>query len=68
MRLSLVGPLFALVLAATAAPIETNAERLARGLPPLPPANVARAVDIRGDRDPTHTTKKAPGPSPSAHH
>ncbi|KAI6113049.1 hypothetical protein EDD17DRAFT_1561467 [Pisolithus thermaeus] len=55
MRLSLLGSLSALVVVATAASIETNAERLARGLPPLPPANVARVVDIRGDRDHTHS-------------
>ncbi|KIK23895.1 hypothetical protein PISMIDRAFT_678912 [Pisolithus microcarpus 441] len=60
MRLSLLGTL-TLVVAATAASIETNAERLARGLPPLPPANVARGVDTR--TNPSPPVKRAPAPS-----
>ncbi|KAI6149490.1 hypothetical protein BKA82DRAFT_21004 [Pisolithus tinctorius] len=67
MRLSLLGSLALVVVAATAAPIQTNAERLARGLPPLPPANVARGVDIRGK--PSPVAKRGPHPSsPPAFH
>ncbi|KAI5995523.1 hypothetical protein EDD15DRAFT_603193 [Pisolithus albus] len=59
MRLSLLGTL-TLVVAATAASIETNAERLARGLPPLPPANVARAVDTRTNPSPQMVNPRVP--------
>jgi len=48
MRLALLGSLALFVAAAAALPVvETNAQRLARGLPPLPP--VARALEERKD-------------------
>lgn len=57
MRLALLGSLALFVAAAAALPVvETNAQRLARGLPPLPP--VARALEERKD----HPSKRAPAP------
>ncbi|KAL4065847.1 hypothetical protein V8B97DRAFT_2002870 [Scleroderma yunnanense] len=63
MRLTLLGSLVLFVVAAAAAPIpETNAQRLARGLPPMPPANAARAFNEEKRHYPS---KRAPAPEPA---
>ena len=48
MKFTFVIAILAALLVVEAAPFETNAQRMARGLPPLYPANLKRGTPVDG--------------------
>jgi hypothetical protein len=50
MKFAVVLAIFAAFVAVGAAPVETNAQRMARGLPPLYPPSMKRASPVEGTR------------------
>jgi hypothetical protein len=48
MKFTFVIAIFAAIVAVGAIPVETNAERMARGLPPLSPVNLKRGTPVEG--------------------
>jgi hypothetical protein len=48
MQFTLVFAIFAACVAVGASPVETNGQRMARGLPPLYPPNMKRGTPVAG--------------------